>query len=95
MIQETSSTYRVSPSYCIGDNEPFDLSAEGLRTFLLDELDQATEPGGERTRPDLSLAKVLSLGDDLGDSVRFDVTRRGCLESTLFVSASLETETSK
>jgi hypothetical protein len=83
---QTSTSYTVRPSYCTGNNEEFDLSADDLRTFLISELDEATEPGDERLDPDLRLAEVLALGDDFDDFIRFDVTRPGCLQSTLGVS---------
>ena len=83
---EKRDLYTVNPSYCTGNNEPFELSPEDLRVFLINELDESTRKGEDRPDRNMNLEEVLAEGDDHETWIRFDVTRPGSLQSTLSVS---------
>ena len=75
--------YTVLPSYCVGSNDPMLLTGVDLRSFLRREIEESAPVGEER--PDFS--EMTEAIDSLRTRpwVRFDVTRPGCLQSTLTV----------
>lgn len=78
------NSYTVHPHYCIGDNTPEAYEPEELRQFLISELDEARETGQEPIDPGTTLEELFAGSGDF-DRATFDVTRCGCLQSTLTV----------
>ena len=86
-MDKASNRFTVFPSYCTGDNTPSLETSEELRAFLVEEMNETHEPGDDCVADDTVLADLFAMGDEQGDFIRFDVTRPGCLQSTLAVFA--------
>lgn len=85
-----TTTYTVLPGYCTGENDSYSVDGEELKNLLVEELDHCYHEDLINAR---TLDDLLAMGEHYEGSAEegllplfaFDITRRGCLQSTLRV----------
>jgi hypothetical protein len=80
-------TYEITEHYCTteGNPPPFTVDEAELLRILAEEMAESYREELEALGRAPAAREVLALGDVRGDARIFDVTRQGCLPSSLIV----------